>query len=460
MCGIFGIISRTKVGLSSDDSDVLKQMMLDTVQRGDNSSGLFMTDYQNPKQAPTGVKVLGGPHNIIYNEPLWKEVGQYLQRHAGCVIGHGRYATRGKVSAQNAHPFQYEHITLVHNGTLHGGVNYAKKGNVDIDVDSHALAVTIAEKGILEALAGAKGAYAVVVHDAKEGCLYIARNDERPLYVYSNMTRHYLMSEGPFLNTIRSRYGKTIPDQSVMYFKPETLIRIDLDDPNLYRNFGDIKALREAHEDEERKKRDKEAEENRKKFALQNPVRQNGWSGSGKPGFVPLKDKDKEKVTLARELKTTSFIVQSVQPYGTNFKYLCRNTQGLDVTFISDLNKPEYIDQIGTARIHSYAYKGGVQSMFVRHRDIAWVEFSNEPKLPIPSGEEPANAGSFLTYNRKKIPCTVWTERIKHEGCDTCATTFDFLDFKKVVLTDDDLLLCQSCAKEFSVGQEPTQKVH
>lgn len=455
MCGIFGIISRTKVGLSSADSDVLKQMMLDTAQRGDDSTGLFITDYQDPKAAPTGVKVVGGPHNIIYNESLWDEVEKYMQRHGGAVIGHGRAATRGSVNAKNAHPFQHEHITLVHNGTLQSGVKYDHTNG--IEVDSHGLAVAIAEKGIEEALLGIRGAYAIVVHDQKEGCLYIARNSERPLHIYSSDTRHYIMSEGPFLDVIMARYNKKVKDSSVMYFRPEQLIKFDLSDPHTYTNEVDLGAIRLERENAERAAREKEAEENRKKYASHaRPVNLHVVNGRKK------RDSEKEKAELERELKQTTFCVLSVIPYGVNYKYLCRNTLNQTVCFISDQCKQEYINQIGSARIHSYVKKNGDELIFVRHREIKWIPFTEDeltPIVPPTVGEEPANAGYFLTYNNKRIPKADWNNRIMHEGCNTCAATFDYNRSRDVVLTEDDLLLCVSCAQEFSVVP-PDTKVH
>lgn len=440
MCGIWGIISRTKNGLNaSEDMPILKQMMLDTAQRGENSSGLFMTDYHIPTDAPTGVKVLGGPHNIIYNQPLWKEIDDYVHRKAGCIIGHGRHATRGKISAKNAHPFQHEHVTLVHNGTIYGGVDYHKQGETDVDVDSHALAVSIAKHGVLQALARVKGAYAVVVHDANEGCLYIARNDDRPLHVYSNATRHYIMSEGQYLNLILGRYGKLKKDEVVMNFRPETLIKIDLSDPENYTVAGDIKALREEIEAVERAKREKEAEENRKKYQ---------HSGVGGNDRWQRPRNDKERLTPVRDLKITTFKVTRGEKYGTNWRYWGETTTKELVWFITECEKG-YEEWVGRAKIHSLSAKQGVCSIFVRHKDISWI-LGDVPDAPVQLTEEaPANAGTFQLLNGKRVPCDVWQARIVHEGCNTCDRNFTMLSYRDAVLTDDDLLLCRNCAAEF-----------
>jgi hypothetical protein len=447
MCGIYAVIGRTKHGLNSSDGDVLQQMMFATIPRGDDSTGLFMTDYLHPTKAPTGVKVLGGPHNIVYNAPLWKDVLGFLQRKAGAVIGHGRSATRGNISATNAHPFQHDHITLVHNGTLHGGVSYQKKGDVSIDVDSHALAVAMAEKGVARALSEVKGAYAVIVHDAKEGKLYVARNNDRPLCIYSSASRHYIMSEGDYLKTIVDRENKIMPkDTTLLVFKPETLVEFDLSDPEFYRPVGDIKALREAHEASETTQRVKEDEERRKKYQQGSPP-----SGSSASGSSRLAVTEKERHVLRKGVTEVSFLVEGFDPFGVNYRFYGRTPIGTKVFFISDTPKPEYIQRIGRAPVHSHVYKGDRESVFVKHRLIEWAKVLEDQ----PTGEEPAKAGFFLTANNKRISVDDWEKLRTHGGCNTCDATFGMLDYRKVVLTDDNMLLCIACAAEFSVGQVP-----
>jgi hypothetical protein len=288
----------------------------------------------------------------------------------------------------------------------------------------------------MEALSDVRGAYAIVAHDARDGFLYIARNNDRPLHIYSTNTRHYIMSEGGFLDAIISRYGKREKDSHTMYFKPEQLIKIDLSDPDKYYAVGDIQELRLKKEEAARVV----AEDERKKYVR--PAMNGNWHARNS-----VKREEKERLVPTKELKGCTFKVDSVEPFGTNYKYRGRTTDGLPVHFISDQRKAEYIGKVGAARIHSYVFKNQQQCLFVRHRDISWTTAQD-----VPEEEDQPGAGTFRTANNRRVKIRDWYQRIVNEGCDHCDATFNTFDFGKVTLTDDDKFLCQTCAKEFSVG--------
>src|SRR3546814_15559864 len=60
-----------------------------------------------------------------------------------CLIGHNRFATKGKVDATNAHPFKHGHITLAHNGTLRSMWDLPDHANFQTDSE----AITYAKIG-------------------------------------------------------------------------------------------------------------------------------------------------------------------------------------------------------------------------------------------------------------------------------------------------------------------------
>jgi predicted glutamine amidotransferase len=445
MCGIWGILPRNKSGLFKSDSAEAKQMMLDTAKRGEHSTGIFMTEYKDPKAHPTGVKVIGGPHNICYQKSIWEDVEAFLGQHAGSMVGHGRHATRGKISGKNAHPFQHDHITLVHNGTLYSGVSYQKKGDTEIEVDSHALCVAMAEKGIAEALTDIHGAYAIIAHDAKEGAIYFARNKERPLHIYSSKTRHYLMSEFPYLWALVQSYNKVDDkEEKVWLLGEEQLYKVDLNSPDKYEIVSDLKALRKKKEDDrraieeqERKNRAAEWERNRP------PQTQIGYPGGTK----------KSRMSLDRSARTVLFTVKTVEAANDgNYRYTGLSKDGVVVWFLTDSQKLDYIEKEGTAKVHSVGYKDTVPYYFVKHRGITWVE-------EVEDTEGTANqSGYFLTANRKRLDVDVWHRRCLKETCINCDTKFKSWDSNKVVLTDDDKLLCSACWSMFA-GTKPGESL-
>ena len=430
MCGIWGIVSRTGAGLLESDMDAVKMLMLTTVYRGEHSTGVFVTDYRAPKAAVTGLKVEGGPHNIIYNKPLWKELCDYVHMNGGAVVGHGRYATRGKINAKNAHPFVHKHITLVHNGTIYNGLSYAKKEEEEIEVDSHALAVAIAERGIEEALTDINGAYAVIVHDAEEGCLYIARNKDRPLWMYEADSRFYFMSEPFYLRPTVILANKLKDGTSCAQLKEDILFKIDLDNP---KELQIVRNLKEYSEEKRAKKWKAEQEEREKRaLSYKNTSAGNTHVWPNAKPHTPM---------------VVSFEVLSISgPGGSgNFTYECETVDKRLVYFMSNREIPDYIGQVGKAHVNRAHYKMGKEWLFVKHRDIEWEKEDQKGA----EEEDPMTGVYFLTANRKKIKDTVWDHRRTHEGCDHCDATFGPRDFNRVILTDDDKLVCTRCYESF-----------
>ncbi len=467
MCGIWAVIPRGKTGLYASDVLLAKQMMLDTVQRGEHSTGIFATHYKEPRQMPTGVKVVGGPHNIIYNKPLWTEFGDWMGTNAGAIIGHGRLATKGKISSKNAHPFQHEHITMVHNGTLTGGFSLAKKGEVDVEVDSHALAIAVAEKGMLEAISSIRGAYAIIAHDAKEGCIWIARNSERPLFVYTNADRHIIMSEEEYLWALVDRNNIKLHGAQVLQFTSEALVKIDLFDPKEYQHAGDIGELRKQKEKVQRQleaaireKADaeyKEKQKSRLTTAKDNNVYTPG-NPTGQVMMLPKVDKRKS------DPKEVTFTINNVRKWKSLWLYEGTMLGGNLVNFQTDSIKDGYIGRTGTAPVHTVHEKGMLTNYFVKHRSIVW--FDNELKAednPEAGKEEgaPMTGGNFLTYNGKRIAASDWRKRLDGaEGCYMCSKSFAMLDYKRTILMDDNNLLCLECNGQMNVYTKghPTQQ--
>lgn len=429
------------MGLFQKDVEYCKQMMLDTAQRGEHSTGVFAVSSKDPKLPPTGAKVVGGPHNLLYSKELWEDMSKFISTQSVAVVGHGRHATRGTITTENAHPFQHEHITMVHNGTLTGGVSYKDVNGKAVTVDSHALCIEIAEKGIVEALLNVRGAYAIIVHDQKEGCLYVARNGDRPLHIFETDKRLFLMSEYHYVDALVRRNGldtKEFTQTKVII--PERVVKINVGSDTVMEVVANLTEIQ---------KQRKEAliAENTKRYKTFQHT-QGKWSKQS--------SKDTTHTLKNRGLnEAVEFIINSFSKHGPNFKYV-----GLDpvtrkkILFISEESRPDYIGRTGRALSNRLWCSGQEEYLFVKHREIQWDEDVKKylPHVVTDTKEQGAAESTFRSKNNKAIKESDWEKRRVEEGCSGCDTKFDRDDLPKVTITEDDCMLCEACTLELQEG--------
>lgn len=170
MCGIVGLIGKPSMA----QVQVFDTMLASSVGRGYDSTGVAGTNGGNPatfKHIVTPIELMryGGYRKVVMPTNI-------------AIFGHCRAATRGSVSVKNAHPFQYEHITMVHNGTLDKKMDVDGIKNSDLpETDSETIAISIAQKGIEATWKELAGAASIIFWDTKEGSLNFISNGKRPL---------------------------------------------------------------------------------------------------------------------------------------------------------------------------------------------------------------------------------------------------------------------------------------
>lgn len=211
MCGIVAVISKK---WHKDASSIFKQLLYVGTLRGWDGAGLFKVSGKSVDV----IKQPGPSSNLLY----YLDKPPVTNIYSSILVGHNRASTRGENTKENTHPFQENHITLVHNGTVHN-----HKVMKDTDVDSHAICHYLTDHTPQEAVTHINGAYALVWYDNVAEELRFMRNKERPLFIIHTEDLTVLVSERKMGEWILSRNGIKVND--VEEVKPFVLYSIKKD---------------------------------------------------------------------------------------------------------------------------------------------------------------------------------------------------------------------------------------
>ena len=212
-----GLIAKDLGGFPFYADDIFKNLLRMDSVRGEDSTGVFGVDKDGKldllKGNTDGYTFVTSKNYDKFHKRIWNTYH--------IVIGHNRKATKGSVTAKNAHPFKEKHIVLVHNGTI----TNAKDLNKEVEVDSHAIAHSLAEGNAVEALGKIDGAYALVWYDMEKRTLHLARNDQRPLALIEYDNCWAIASEGLLAHWLFSRESKKtiksllVPTEKILTFQ-------------------------------------------------------------------------------------------------------------------------------------------------------------------------------------------------------------------------------------------------
>lgn len=192
MCGIIGLYGSGCKTFPNDKREFMLQGLFVDALRGQESTGIALLHKEANKDPTIFKRALSGP-DFVNRKEVSRIVGNIDKSYG--MIGHNRSATRGDIEDENAHPFQYGHITLVHNGTVNNAEYIT--GTVckaDSKVDSAQVAWAFSQKEPDELLPKMGGGFSLVWWDSRDSSLHFARNHEKPMYWYTspdNLTMYY-----------------------------------------------------------------------------------------------------------------------------------------------------------------------------------------------------------------------------------------------------------------------------
>lgn len=196
MCGLVGVAGQ----ISAKEEKIFKQLLILDSLRGEDSTGVASVDWNGNVDV---AKTVGDPFQL-FDTSAFALMMRYSLR---VLIGHNRFATTGKVTRKNAHPFEMNTLVGVHNGTLQN--KWELTDGSKFDVDSEALFHNIELHGLEKAIEKTKGAWALVWWDKDKQRLNFLRNKERPLhYMYSEDRKViFWASEAWMLTAVINREG-------------------------------------------------------------------------------------------------------------------------------------------------------------------------------------------------------------------------------------------------------------
>jgi predicted glutamine amidotransferase len=196
MCGIVGLAGTINV----KEERLFRELLVVDTLRGNDSTGVAAVG----KYGEVIVSKQAGDPFQLFETHHFREI---MKRKNKVFIGHNRAATTGKVNRANAHPFEFETLVGVHNGTLRN--KHMLDNGYKFDTDSEALYSHIEKKGLQDAIDTANGAYSLVWWDKEESTLNFLRNSERPMKLLFSEDRRTLFfaSESWMLTCLLGREG-------------------------------------------------------------------------------------------------------------------------------------------------------------------------------------------------------------------------------------------------------------
>lgn len=225
MCGIFGFVRGTPA--TAGYREFMYNSLVVGQLRGMDGAGLAVVDAEFVPES-LAKATLG--MNLAHS----KDGGALLDKVLGstAAFGHHRYKTHGEHKDEHCHPFVFNHITGVHNGTVPtyvlSGIDKAVSHDVDSGRIYAALSKTKDPIDVLKNITG--GAYALVWYDGETHTVHMARNTERPLHIIEGPSGVVFASEAGMLEWLSGRSSLHISGNSISLLNPLTLYSFPLED--------------------------------------------------------------------------------------------------------------------------------------------------------------------------------------------------------------------------------------
>lgn len=187
--------------------------------RGEDSSGMFVAQVKEGGYNTSVFKQLGTPSFLwgTYRDNF--DDGVFTGTGVHCLMGHNRFRTQGEITAENAHPFEFENVIGAHNGTCAAYITKDLHDAGKYQIDSQKIFSQLNHDGDVANLwkqidDSQTSAAALTWWDKRTNSFNFIRNSQRPLYlsVSKGGDTLYWASEKWMLQVALSRCGVSFTD--------------------------------------------------------------------------------------------------------------------------------------------------------------------------------------------------------------------------------------------------------
>lgn len=418
MCGLVGVAG----DINAAEKKVFRDLLALDILRGPHSTGVASI---NGTGNWTLTKKKGNAWDLFET----KGYEDTLRLMSYCLIGHNRYATKGKINNVNAHPFEFENVVGAHNGTIRG--QWRLPDSKDFEVDSENIFHSINTEGLDYTLGVLDGAYALTYWDKRTQELILLRNNERELsYCYSeDGSAVFWASEEWMLHVALSRNNVKYGD--IFDVTPCHIHRFTF--PLKYQKDGQVSCSIQKF----------------KEFLPPKPATTTAYGGYNQTKKLEDKTGKKEGKTDGLLGKRIQFIIDGVsytqirQPYlsGTALEH-----EGVEVRLYPLQGSALWNELLGLCG--DTIFEGDVSST-VSTSSYVTVNYQTVEEMV---DDEDEVEDVILGYNNKYLTEQQFLEK-SHKGCAWCASPTGLSQAHTLTWISDTEFVCEACAQTDEVKE-------